>query len=150
MGKWCEIIGENIYIFKQYGECLSQVASLFRNHHIYIALWFNKFHSETKILIRKMSRNHLESIFSKFKKEIPLLWESMNSEKDQKRTRNRKRLEKSKFRNRISSIKTDSPLTLSEKKAIVLNYVLKAELELYSHYMHIDLLNGHPRLSNLF
>ena len=89
------------------------MCSLFRNHHIYIALWFNKFHSETKALIPKMNRSHLESIFSKFLKEIPVLWESMNSEKDLKRTRNRKRLEKSKFRNRISSIKTDSPLSIS-------------------------------------
>lgn len=71
----------------------------------------------------------------------------MNSEREQKRVRNRlKRNEKSKFRNRISSIKNEAPLTLTEKKAIVLNYMLKAELELYSHYTQIDLLNGQHRL----
>jgi hypothetical protein len=70
---------ENIYIFKQYRENLQQVGSLFRHHHIYMALWFNKFHSETKTLIRKLGRPRLERVLSKFIKETPLLWESMNS-----------------------------------------------------------------------
>lgn len=79
--------------------------------------------------MKKLGRPRLDRIFSKFLLEVPVLWESLNSEKEQKRSRNRlKRCEKSKFRNRISSIKTEGPLSLTEKKAIVLNYMVKAEL----------------------
>lgn len=72
-------MSENIYIFKQYRENLQQMGSLFRHHHIYTALWFNKFHTETKNLIRKLGRPKFERVLSKFLKETPLLWDSMNS-----------------------------------------------------------------------
>lgn len=38
-------------------------------------------------------------------------------------------------------------LTITEKKAIVLNYMVKAELELYSHYMLINYLNSQKNFS---
>jgi hypothetical protein len=123
---------------------------LFKNNHLYIALWFNKFHSETKTLLRKLNRAELQRIFTKFLKEIPIVWESMVSDQEQKKLRRVRRVEKSKFRNRISSIKTESPLSMNAKKAIVLNYIMKAELELYSHYMRMNTLNGQRNIAEFF
>lgn len=71
----------------------------------------------------------------------------MVSDQEQKKQRWVRRIEKSKFRNRISSIKTESPLSMNSKKAIVLNYIMKAELELYSHYMRMNTLNGQRNIS---
>jgi hypothetical protein len=123
---------------------------LFKNNHLYISLWFNKFHSETKTLLRKLNRAELQRIFTKFLKEIPIVWESMVSDQEQKKLRRVRRVEKSKFRNRISSIKTESPLSMNAKKAIVLNYIMKAELELYSHYMRMNTLNGQRNIAEFF
>lgn len=78
------------------------------------------------------------------------MWESMVLDQDHKKQRRVRRVEKSKFRNRISSIKSEGPLCMNAKKAIVLNYIIKAELELYSHYMHMNTLNGQRNIAEFF
>ena len=49
----------------------------------------------------------------------------MTNDQEKKRPLVKKR-EKSRFRKRLSSIKTEKSLSLIEKKAITLNYLLKA------------------------
>lgn len=98
----------------------------------------------------KLNKAELQRIFTKFLKEIPVVWDSMVSDQEQKKQRRVRRVEKSKFRNRISSIKTESPLSMNAKKAIVLNYIMKAELELYSHYMRMNTLNGQRNIAEFF
>jgi hypothetical protein len=72
----------------------------------------------------------------------------MTCDREPVRSRNRcKRGEKGQFRTRISSIKMEKSLKMVEKKAIVLNYMIKAEVELYSHYMLINYLNGQKNLT---
>ena len=59
---------------------------------------------------------------------MPSLWNSMTTDNIKMQPQSRFRRERGKQRNRISSIKLDKNLTLIEKKAIVFNYMLKAEL----------------------
>jgi len=82
---------------------------------------------------------------------MPSLWSSMTTDNDKpQHLHSRFRRERGKLRNRISSIKLDKNLKIIEKKAIVLNYMLKAELQLYSHYMLIDHLNNQKHYNELF
>lgn len=74
----------------------------------------------------------------------------MTTDNDKKKKIHKSRFQRNdrtKVRNRISSIKMEKNLTITEKKAIVLNYMVKAELELYSHYMLINYLNSQKNFS---
>ena len=114
-------------------------------------MWFTRFHAETKLLVRKMPKQRLLKVFSKFHEEMPSLWNSMTTDGEKpQHLQSRFRRERGKLRNRISSIKLDKNLKIVEKKAIVLNYMLKAELQLYSHYMLINHLNNQKHYNDLF
>jgi hypothetical protein len=71
----------------------------------------------------------------------------MTTDSEKPKPQSRFRRERGRPRTRISSIKLDKSLTIVQKKAVVLNYMMKAELELYSHYMLIDYLNNQKQFS---
>ena len=54
---------------------------LFRGNKFYTGLWLIRFHKETKALLRRMDKAHLREMLGKFSRELPVIWDSMTSEK---------------------------------------------------------------------
>jgi hypothetical protein len=62
--------------------------------------------------MRKVDKDKLETIFNKFNIEVVVLWESMTTDQQKPKARNRFRRNDKAFRTRISSIKSEKCLNL--------------------------------------